>query len=252
MKLVPLLIMLIPVLILVIVGWAIKYRKAYWLISGYNTMSTEKKKNVDAESLGNFMGNVCFVMAGIIFAALVLGMLGYGMAFGIIFSLIIPLSIYTVIHSQKYDANTRDSKGKMKTSVKIIVGSIVAFLLIVCIGVAILLLKSSQTAQYTINNGILNISGMYGQEVQINSVSKIELKDTMPEIIFKTNGSALGTKYKGYFNLEGIKGAKLFVDASKPPFIFIESSTGAVIILNCDDANETKRIFDELYKEWEN
>lgn len=36
---------LIPVLILVVIGFLIKYKKAYWLISGYNTMPAEKKKN---------------------------------------------------------------------------------------------------------------------------------------------------------------------------------------------------------------
>lgn len=60
---------LMPVLLLVVIGILIKYKKAYWLISGYNTMSAEKKKNVNIEGLGNFTANICFLMAGLIFVA---------------------------------------------------------------------------------------------------------------------------------------------------------------------------------------
>lgn len=40
-----------------IVGIGIRYFRWYFLIAGYNTMSEEKKKNVDIEALGKLMGN---------------------------------------------------------------------------------------------------------------------------------------------------------------------------------------------------
>lgn len=250
MKLIPTLITLLPVILLVLVGWAIKYKRAYWLISGYNTMSVEKKKNVDVESLGRFMGNACFVMAGIIFTALLFGMMGSGLVFGMVFALLMPTAIFIIIRAQKFDNNTRDADGKMKTSAKIMVGSIVGFLLIVSIGISILLFKSSQAAEYTIDNGILSISGMYGQEIQLSDINNMELSEKLPEILFKTNGSALGSKYKGHFNLEGINNAMLYIDTSKPPFIFIEKNSGTLVILNCNDADETRMFFNQLNEEW--
>ena len=60
-------ILLFPPLILFLIGYLIRYRKMYWLISGYNTMSGEKKKKVDTENLGIFMGNICFILGILLF-----------------------------------------------------------------------------------------------------------------------------------------------------------------------------------------
>ena len=106
---------LVPVIILAIIGLLIKYKKAYWLISGYNTMSEEKKKNVDIEGLAWFMSNVCFVIAAIILVASVSIALGITALSVIVFALLLPVIFYTLINTQKYDGNTRNNEGKMKT-----------------------------------------------------------------------------------------------------------------------------------------
>jgi hypothetical protein len=59
-------------IILVIFGWLIKYKKVTWLISGYNTASAEKKKEYDIEKLCKNMGNFLFILAGIFFVMAVL------------------------------------------------------------------------------------------------------------------------------------------------------------------------------------
>lgn len=69
-------IMFFTVSLLVLLGVMVKYYKAYWLISGYNTMSLEKKKNVDVVGLSRFIGNMCFVMAAIMLIATVFFMVG--------------------------------------------------------------------------------------------------------------------------------------------------------------------------------
>ncbi|MFU0827925.1 MAG: hypothetical protein ACFWTJ_10435 [Lachnoclostridium sp.] len=52
------------ILIFIVFGILIKYKKCYWLISGYNTSSKEKKKNIDIAGLSKFTGNFCFIIAG--------------------------------------------------------------------------------------------------------------------------------------------------------------------------------------------
>jgi hypothetical protein len=42
--------------IFIFLGFAVHKLKWYFLISGYNTMSKDKKKNVDTEGLGKLMG----------------------------------------------------------------------------------------------------------------------------------------------------------------------------------------------------
>lgn len=241
---------LIPVVILVIIGIMIKYKKAYWLISGYNTMSAEKKKNVDIERLGKFTANICFIIAGLISTAELLIFIGKAPISMIAFVLIIPIIIYTLIKAQKYDGNTRDKNGKMKKGTKALIGGIIGFLILIAIGVGILLHFSSQPAVYTLENGILKISGMYGQEVLVYEIKELELKDFIPEVLMKTNGSALGTMLKGYFKVKDIGEAKLFVDISKKPYIYIKSSNSKLIILNCEESEKTLELYDELSKEW--
>lgn len=241
---------LIPVFILVVIGFLIKYKKAYWLISGYNTMSVEKKKNVNIEKLARFVAYVCFILAAIIFVAFIFMFIGEVAISGIIFALMLPVIIFTLINAQKFDGNNFNSEGKIKTGTKVIIGSVIAVVVFIAIGVGVLLSFSNKPAEYALENGILNISGMYGQEVAINKINSLELKDTMPEVLAKTNGSALGTMLKGYFKLEGIDKAKLFVDTSKPPFIFVKTNS-MTIILNCEESEKTKALHEKLETEWQ-
>lgn len=58
---------LLTALFLAGLGAIIKFAKASWLISGYNTSSKEEKAKYDEEALCNFVGNLLFVLGGIIF-----------------------------------------------------------------------------------------------------------------------------------------------------------------------------------------
>lgn len=57
----------LPAVLLILIGWFIKYKKVTWLISGYNTASKEKKAEYDIEKLTFHMGNFLFVLAVVFF-----------------------------------------------------------------------------------------------------------------------------------------------------------------------------------------
>jgi len=48
-----------------ILGISIKYLKCYLLIAGYNTASEESKSKIDIDGLSKFLGNLFFVIAGV-------------------------------------------------------------------------------------------------------------------------------------------------------------------------------------------
>ena len=50
---------------------ALRFGKAYWLIAGYNTMTEEQKKNVDAEGMARFIAGGLFVACAVIAVAMV-------------------------------------------------------------------------------------------------------------------------------------------------------------------------------------
>lgn len=238
----------VPVMILVAIGLLIKYKKAYWLISGYNTMSAEKKRKVDVEGLGKLMGNMCFVMAGIISVSAALLFFKETALGGIMFAFLIPVIIYTLIKAQKYDGNAVDAQGRMRPKSKVSLGLIIGLLAAVTIGVGVLLYFSARPTEYALQDGTLKISGMYGQTVQVSEIKNLELRDSIPNIVFKTNGSGLGNKCKGYFKLKDMGEVKLFVGLSKSPYIYFENGAEK-IILNCEDSGKTKELYKALSKE---
>lgn len=71
------------------------------------------------------------------------------------------------------------------------------------------------------------------------------MRDSLPKIISKNNGYSLGTKKKGHFSLESLGKTKLFLDTAKPPFIYLKRNN-KLIILNCDESEKTKKLFNDL------
>lgn len=55
-----------PAGLLLLIGWLIKYKKATWLISGYNTSSREEKQKYDVEKLCKYMGNFLFSLSSLL------------------------------------------------------------------------------------------------------------------------------------------------------------------------------------------
>lgn len=249
MEYIPFMIGMFSAVLLSVIGIAIKYYKAYWLISGYNTMSEAKKKNVDIKNLGEFIANISFVISGFILIATLLLFLNQMLAAGIVFFLIVPVAIYTVIKAQTYDGNTRNPDGTTKTGTKVLVGVVVGFLVLIMAGVGTLLYFSNIPAEYFIQEGTLKISGLYGEEIKITDIVSITIKEEIPEIQFKSNGSALGSVKKGYFKLKDIGQAKLFVDSRKPPFIFVNVKSG-LRILGTKEPAETEKLYEKLLEAW--
>jgi hypothetical protein len=243
--------MFLPTIILVVIGVSIKYFKAYWLISGYNTLSSEKKKNVDIEGLANFAGNLCLVMAGIIGLAGVLMLEQKMVAAGIFFVLLFPLSIYSIVKSQQYDGNTRQADGTMTRNAKWKIGLPVALLLIAGVGVGVLFYQSSQPIATVLTQDYLEIKGLYGEKIAWTEITEVALIAEIPQITARTNGASLGEKKRGNFRLKDVGAAKLFLETSNPPFIYIEREQGKPIIINLIAAETTRDLHQDLFTTWQ-
>ncbi|MDP4128262.1 MAG: PH domain-containing protein [Bacillota bacterium] len=140
-----------------------------------------------------------------------------------------------------------DGASKKRTTIIIGVGAIITVLALS--GVGTLIYFGSKPAEYTIQDGTLKISGEYGEEIKLSDIVGISIKDQIPEIQLKTNGSGLGSKLKGYFKVKGIGQAKLFVDTQKPPFIFINVKSGLRIV-NTEEPSETDQLYNKLLEDW--
>jgi hypothetical protein len=233
------------VLILIGLGVLVKHYKAYWLISGYNTMSKEKKKNVDIEGLAKFTGNMCFAIGIVMILGTAAISLSQEILGTIIFTAFFPLTVYMIIKAQKYDGNNFNPDGTMKRKSKILIWGICTFLLLTTVGVSVMLYYSYQPTDFVIENNVLHIKGLYGEEIPLSDISELSLRYDLPEITSRTNGFSLGSVKKGHFRLKSLGKAKLFLDASQPPFIYLMRN-GQPVIFNCWEKEETENLFRKL------
>jgi hypothetical protein len=231
--------------IFIMIGLAVHVFKCYFLIAGYNTMSKEKKERVDIKGLGKLMGIYAYVN-GIVF--LVSGLLyAINIKIGIIpaFVVLIASTVYLLIKAQKYDGNVIDKNGKMLKGAGTQIAIILGIIGVTLIGVAVLLVFSSQPAQVSLLEDGLQVHGMYGELYVWESINEIKLVEALPDIEARTNGSAFGSHLKGNFKTTELGPVKLFVNTRIPPFIYMQSG-GEQIIFNLADAEKTENVYGEI------
>ncbi|MGI6119489.1 MAG: DUF3784 domain-containing protein [Desulfosporosinus sp.] len=233
---------------LIVIGLAVHIFKWYFLISGYNTMSKEKKANVDIKSLSRLMGLYSYVNGGIFIVMGILHALGLKPVItpAVVFFCI--STVYLLIKAQKYDGNLYDKNGKLRKGAGKQLALPVGIAIVTLIFVAVLMFFSSQTPKVTFGEEGLQIHGMYGEVYAWKSLEEIKLMEELPNIEMRTNGSALGSKLKGHFRTTELGAVKLFVNTQKPPFIYLRTE-GRVTIFNIGNADETKAMFDEISRQ---
>ena len=78
-------------------------------------------------------------------------------------------------------------------------------------------------------------------------IESAELKETLPTIELRTNGSSLGPYLKGYFRTKELGSVKLFVNRRNPNFIYLETAK-RFIIFNMNGRDETQKLFEEILR----
>lgn len=210
-------------------------------MSGYNTMSAEKKKNVDIEAIASIMKKGLIII-GITTAISSSILFWLNLQTLTIIALIAPLLLGTLVLitiTQKYDHNR---KSKFKKSFPIILISTITII------VASALLYGSQPTKVKIMDNAMEFTGKYGITVPFNQIEKVKLIKNIPPIKMRTNGLGLGSVLKGHFLLDEFGKCRLFLKLPNPPFLYIETKNGEKIIFNSQDSDYTNQVYQELTK----
>ncbi len=209
------------------------------LIAGYNTMSDDKKKNVDIIGLSTYMRNSLIIIGLSIIA-------GYYLFKWIGFTVIADSMILIatligvlimVINAQRFDKNKDKTKRAKLTY--IILGLVAVFV----IG---LLTYGYLPTKVNVSDNMIKFSGMYGFETSISDIDKVELSDKIPHIKTRTNGFSSGLVKKGFFNLDNFGKTRLLISSNKSPYLIITKNNSDKIIVNFKDKTETKKLFGEI------
>jgi hypothetical protein len=231
--------------IFLISGILIRFCKCYWLISGYNTMSREKKQNVDIVGLGRLMGHYCLMMAGFFILAGLFARWEKTVFMALILGIAAAVTVFLLIRAQKYDRNAQNPDGSLKTGPKIVLILIIGTFIFI----GFMLYFNSLPSEVVTHPEYLEIKGLYGMKVNYKDILGITLSNTIPQVIMKTNGFNLGDSLKGNFKLKGVGSARLFVNRNIPPFICI-ATRKSYIIVNDKEKPKTVKIFDSLRGAW--
>jgi hypothetical protein len=231
----------------ILIGILIYFFKCYFLISGYNTMSKEKKEKVNVKALGKLMGYYCFanglvlILAGILYALNIEKSIALS---GIFFAI---STIYLLVKAQTYDGNIFDENGRIRKGAGKQLTIPAAISGVAIVAVAAVALFSMQPTKVSFLDEGLKIHGMYGDVHKWESIDSVELKDSLYNIKWRSNGSAIGSYLKGYFVTTEIGEVKLFVNTKIPSYIYLESD-GKTIIFNLENSQKTKEIYDEILR----
>lgn len=232
------------VLLFVVCGIVIKYKRYYWLISGYNTMPVEKKKNVDIVGLSKFIGNFCFIIAGVLLLAGIMNHFNVFYGFVIAIASLFFIVAYMLIRAQKYH-NGSEPGHKPKPAARLVL-SILALLLII-VGGALIYGSAEQTV--SVSKDRIRIGGIYGTALDMNEITDVFLIRALPQIQRKTEGFDFGNTLKGDFELKGFGEGKLFLNTRTHLFINMKYGN-SFVILNFRDSMKTLELYDNIRSVW--
>jgi len=209
------------------------------LISGYNTMPIEKKKNVDINGLSTFLRNA-FITIGllIIVGYFFFKWIGFPLvASSIMLIIILPGIAIMVIKSQRFDHN------EAKKSKLIYFTLVLLFAFIIG-----LFAYGSIPSKMVLQSNSIVFTGMYGIEIPANEIENIIITHSFPTITMRTNGFSSGTIKKGYFDTKEFGNILLLIHSNKPPYLIISKINGKKTIVNFRDKEETEIIYSKIQK----
>lgn len=125
-----------------------------------------------------------------------------------------------------------------------------AITLIVFTGIGSMMYFQSRPPTVIVSSQSVSVKSLiYSQEFQWREVTDLSLQQSLPRILLRTNGYALGSTLRGHFNVEGLGNGQLFIEASTSPFIVIRKNTEFVVI-NFQNPAETQALYATMKTYW--
>lgn len=228
--------------IFIAIGFLITEKNAKNLLSGYNTMSDEERKQFNLSAyLKYFKKFHVFLGVSLLIISLVLYYFVDADYSGV-FAGVYPIAAYIYfIWKGKRFSNMRDTQNKSSFIFAMVV------MLGLLIGIIAMFTYSLQDNTIEIKGETIHIGGDYGTDLPINNIQSIELVNELPDISLKINGFALETIEKGYFKTSEGEKVKLLINSQNKPIILITTNTNEKIYYAAKEKSN-QEIFNQLIK----
>ena len=229
-------IQLLLVLLFFLIGWVLRYKKAYWLISGFATRPKEEQQQLIENGYPQKIGTLMISTAIAMLVLLPLIFTPFRYTIEIQFGFMLVFLLGGLIYLSKYEVpNKRKRSYIISTS----------FLIAMISFVSVLMFLGYQDYQLITKQGSFEITGVYGEEWLYEDIKRIELMEELPEVTLRQNGFGLATMSKGLFKVKGYGSSLLFIRKDSSPYLYIEL-TNKTIFINSQDSKQTQIWFEEL------
>lgn len=232
---------IIIILLFLILGWAVRKKEGYWLISGFASRPKEEQEELIRRGYPQKIGSFLVVTAIGILILLPLMFTSFTYAIEVQFGFMIIFLMGGMIYLSKYEV--------LKKRKRSYIISVTLFIAIVG-GLGALSYFSYQGYELVTKEESFEITGMYGDEWTYKDVTSIELMEKMPEVTLRTNGVGLPTLSKGYFKVTGYGSSLLFIQKGSSPYIYIQLKDKKIFI-NDKNPEQTRLWFEEVREQAE-
>ncbi|WNS76313.1 DUF3784 domain-containing protein [Bacillus sp. DTU_2020_1000418_1_SI_GHA_SEK_038] len=223
-------------LLFLVLGWAVRYKKAYFLISGFSSRSETEKQQLIANGYPQKIGNLLLVTAVVMIIMLPLSFSSFTYSMEVQFGVILVLLMGGLIYLSKFDIPSKRKRSYIISTI----------LFIVVIGtITTLSVFSYQGYELSVKENSFEITGMYGDEWPIDGIIHVELLEVMPDITVRTNGIGMPTLSKGHFKVKDYGSSLLFIQKGASPYVYIELEKRKIFI-NDKDPSKTILWYEKL------
>ncbi|MGR3764515.1 DUF3784 domain-containing protein [Rossellomorea sp. NS-SX7] len=218
-----------------LLGWAIRNKKMYCLISGFDARSEDEKAELIKNGYPQKTGSLLIMTAAGMLILLPLVFTPFTYTMEVQFGFMMMFLMGGMIYLSRYEVPRKRKRSYWISSL----------LMVGVIGlIGGLTFVGYQKNELIVSGDSFEITGMYGDKWQKEDIEEIELLDEMPEVTWKINGFGLSTKAKGVFKVKEYGRSLLFIK-KESPYLYIKVGDQHVFI-NGGSPEKTRAWYEEL------
>lgn len=208
------------------IGFVINSNNAKYLLSNYRSMSPEEQAAFGLDDyIKEFRSFNTFLGITLILSGILINQFGSPNLLGFLVGVYPILAFAYFIHKTKHFNSEREQK-----RIKYYVG----LLGFIAVSITVLFFYSMSGNDILFHEHSIEITGMYGEDIQVDDIESLDLVAELPEIKLRVNGSSIGSKLVGSFKISSGKRVKMFVDKSRSTFIRVETRSRGLIFYNSE------------------
>ena len=223
--------------LLLLLGWSIRHKKAYWLISGFNNRSDAEQQQLIQNGYPQKTGSWLLLTGMGLLILLPLSFTSFPYAFEVQFGFLLIFILSGSIYLSKYELPAKRKRSYIiySTLFVIIVGFVITLFLI-----------GEKKSEFILKEASFEITGMSGDEWSYSDITEVNLLNEMPTVTSKLNGFGTERVAKGSFKVEGYNRSILFIHKDGSTQVLHIEVDGKNIFINGEDAEETKAWYKQL------